>query len=173
MQAAASVQFNSTHFNTDCLHNENLFYWTTSNISRASEDIDMQNPLGVMRAIRNNLTNGLWLQHLMHLDFDAWTTSDSQGETLGIFHALSGSINVISDLPHKHNRTMIKKMMLPCGTLIKADRPLTLCEDSLFFNPLEEKKNIKPLPSKEIMELLRPLIYVERGNYMALFLQKM
>lgn len=148
MQAAASIQFNSTHFNTDCLRNENLFYWTTSGIARAADDIDIQNPDGVSRAIRNNLTNSLWLQHLMHPDFDAWMTNTPQSESMAIFHALSGSINVISDPPGEHNKQLIRKIALPCGTVLKADRPLTLCEDSVFFDPIEEKKVYKAFTFK-------------------------
>lgn len=148
MQAAASIQFNSTHFNTDCLHNENLFYWTTSSIARAAADTAIHNPEGVMRAIRNNLTNSLWLQHLMHPDFDAWMTNTPQSEPMAIFHALSGSINVISDPPGEHNKQLIRKIALPCGTVLKADRPLSLCEDSIFCDPLTEKKIYKAFTFK-------------------------
>lgn len=148
MQAAASIQFNSAHFNTECLRNENLFYWGNSRFARAAEDIDVSNSVGVMRAIRNNLTNSLWLQHLMQPDFDAWLTYTDQSETLAIFHALSGSINVIGDPAGEHNKTLINKFMLPCGHLLKADYPLTLCHDSIFCNPLEEKRIYKAFTFK-------------------------
>lgn len=139
MQAAASIQFNSAHFNTECLRNENLFYWGNSRIARAAEDIEASDPSGVKRAIRNNLTNSLWLQHLMQPDFDAWLTYTPQSEVLAIFHALSGSINVIGDPAGEHNKALINKFVLPCGHLLKADKPLTVCQDSIFCNPLEEK----------------------------------
>lgn len=148
MQAAASIQFNSAHFNTECLRNENLFYWGNSRIARAAEDIDVINPVGMMRAIRNNLTNSLWLQHLMQPDFDAWLTNMPQNETLAIFHALSGSINVIGDPAGDHNIGLIQKFLMLNGRLLKADRPLTLCEDSIFCNPLEEKKVYKAFTFK-------------------------
>lgn len=148
MQAAASIQFNSAHFNTECLRNENLFYWGNSRIARAAEDIDVFNPLGMMRAIRNNLTNSLWLQHLMQPDFDAWLTNTPQSETLAIFHALSGSINVIGDRAGEHNKSLINKFVMLNGRLLKADRPLTLCEDSIFCNPLEEKRIYKAFTFK-------------------------
>ena len=148
MQAAASVQFNGAHFNTECLRNENLFYWGNSRIARTAEDIDLRNPGGVARAIRNNLTNSLWLQHLMEPDFDAWLTCTDQSETLAVFHALSGSINVIGDPVGEHNKTLIDRFVLPCGQLIKADRPLTLCNDSIFIDPLVEKKIFKAFTTK-------------------------
>ena len=104
MQASASLHLIYPHFNTDCMMNENLFFWTTSNCARVSENIDLENPLGAMRAIRNGLTNALWMQHIVHPDFDAWTTLHSQSEMLAIFHALSGCDQMsIGDL----RRTMI------------------------------------------------------------------
>jgi len=148
MQAAASIQFNSAHFNTECLRNENLFYWGNSRIARTAEDIDVTHPDGVNRAIRNNLTNSLWLQHLMQPDFDAWLTCAEHSETLAIFHALSGSINVIGDIAGEHNKTLINKFVLPCGYLLKADKPLTLCQESVFCNPLEERRIYKAFTFK-------------------------
>jgi Raffinose synthase or seed imbibition protein Sip1 len=148
MQAAASIQFNSAHFNTECLRNENLFYWGNSRIARAADDIDISNPVGMMRAIRNNLTNSLWLQHLMQPDFDTWVTNTVQSETLAIFHALSGTINVVGDPPNQHDKNLIRKIVLPGDRILKADRPLNLCEDSIFFNPLEEKKVYKAFTFK-------------------------
>lgn len=139
MQAAASVQFNSAHFNTECLHNENLFYWGTSRLARTAEDIDILNPVGMMRAIRNNLSNTLWMQYLMQPDFDAWLTQTDQSETLAIFHALSGSINVIGDLPGAHNHALLDRFVLPNGSVLRTDKPLTLSASSVFINPLEEK----------------------------------
>lgn len=148
MQAAASIQFNSAHFNTECLRNENLFYWGNSRFARAAEDIDVSNREGVTRAICNNLTNSLWLQHLMQPDFDAWLTYTDQSEALAILHALSGSINVIGDPAGEHNKMLMNKFVLPCGHLLKADHPLTLCVDSVFCNPLEEKRIYKAFTFK-------------------------
>lgn len=148
IQASASIHFTCAHFNTDSLRNENLFYWGNSRMVRAADDIDIDNPMGVLRAIRNNLTNSLWLQYLMQLDFDAWTTTSEQSETLAIFHALSGTINVIGDATGEHHTALVKKMVLPGGYIFKSDRPLTLCEDSIFIDPLEEKKVYKAFTTK-------------------------
>lgn len=148
LQAAASIQFNSAHFNTECLHNENLFYWGNSRLARSADDIDASGSVGMMKAISHNLANSLWLQHLMQPDFDAWLTNTEQSETMAIFHALSGTINVIGDVAGTHNKDLISKFLLPCGHLLKADRVLTLCADSVFCNPLEQKKIYKAFTYK-------------------------
>lgn len=161
MQAAASIHFNSAHFNTDCLRNENLFYWTTSGIARIAHDIDLTNPNGVMRTIRNNLLASLWMQYIMQPDFDVWTGIGMNGESLAVLHALSGSINVVSDLDGDHHRTYIKRMVLPCGIVLKADQPLTLCQDSVFIDPIEEKQVYKAFTMKGECGILAAFNLVE------------
>lgn|GEM_PF-3006841 len=148
IQGSASIQFNSAHFNTDCLLDENLFYWTTSNIARVAEDIDLESPTNLFRTIRNMLVNSLWMQHLMLPDFDAWSTTNENSEILAVLHALSGSINVISDIAGDHNHHLIKKMVLPCGKILRSDLPLTLCQDSIFSDPIKNKKIYKAFTKK-------------------------
>jgi len=138
IQAAASIQFDTPPFNTECLRNENLFYWTTSRLASACDNLDTQDLIGSKSAIRNLLVNSLWLQHLMKPDFNAWTTNLEQSTQLGMMHALSSSINVISDPPGKHDQKLLKKVVLPSGRILKSDRPLTLCEECVFQDPLKD-----------------------------------
>lgn len=147
IQAASSVQFDSFPFNADCLGNGNIFYWANSRVASAADRLDEQNPLGVMRSIRNNLSNSLWLQHLMQPDFDAWITDTPHKEMLAVFHALSGTLNCIADF-QQHDKHLLKKMLLPSGKLILADRILTLTPESVFYNPLEAKKIYKAFTCK-------------------------
>jgi hypothetical protein len=161
IQASASIQFNSAIFNTDCILNENLYYWTTSTIARVAEDMDLTNSANLMCTIRNNLVNSLWVQHLMLPDFDAWTTTDKNSEILSILHALSGSVNVISDPEGEHNDNLIKKMVLPCGKILKADLPLRLCNESVFCNPVIEKKIYKAFTFKGEVGIIAAFNLVE------------
>lgn len=140
LQAASSIQFNIPHFNADCLRNENLFYWSGSLIARAGRNLDLTDPHNVYRALRNHLTNSLWLSQLMHPDFDTWATEAATGETLAVFHSLAGSMNAVSDRPYQQQIPLLKKMVLPSGKLLLADQPLTLCKRSIFIDPFEERE---------------------------------
>lgn len=148
LQGAAGIHFNIGHLNTDCLHSENLLYWTTSAIARAAEDIDTTNPVGIARSIRNNLSNALWLHSLMLPDFDAWCTNGDPHDLLATFHALSGSLLTVGDAPGTTLKATLEKMVLPSGKVMSADAPLTLCRDSIFSNPLEEKQVYKAFTHK-------------------------
>ena len=143
IQAAGSIHFNTPHFNTDCLRNENLFYWGSARIARAAGKTRSLNPMAGMRAVRNNLINALWLQHVMQPDFDSWETGCPHKETLAVLHALSGTLNILRDPPGEHDKQLIRKMALPSGQLLLSDTTLSLCPDSIFNNPAESKKIYK------------------------------
>ena len=139
MQAAASLHFDYTYFNAECLRSENLIHWSNSQLARASVGQEGGSTLSIKKGILENLMNGIWLQTLMWPDFDAWKTKGILSETLAIYHALSGSINVISDPPGDHDSSKLKKIALPSGELLKTDAPLLVCPEVIFKNPLKEK----------------------------------
>lgn len=148
IQAAGSLYFDSSSLNTDCLRPENLLSWATSSVARTSPMADIQNPIQAKASIRNGLTTSLWLQHLMHPVFDSWATTMPLSETFATLQTLSGSLNMISDPPGRHDWKLIRKMVLPDGTLLQPDSPLTPCKEVLFIDPLEEKQVYKAFTRK-------------------------
>lgn len=148
IQAAGSIHFDSSSLNTDCLRPENLLSWAISSVARTSPMADIQNPIQAKVGIRNGLTTSLWLQHLMHPVFDSWATTMPLSETFATLQTLSGSLNMISDPPGRHDWKLIRKMVLPDGTLLQPDSPLTPCREVLFIDPLEEKQVYKAFTMK-------------------------
>lgn len=140
IQGACSVQFDSLHFNAECLGNGNIFYWANSRIASISESA-IPNQI-----IRDNLSGGLWLQYLMQPDFNSWSLEKCK--KLAIFHALSGSLNVVRGDVNLQNLPLLKKMLLPSGKLLLADKILTLCSDSAFFDPLTTNQICKAFTVK-------------------------
>lgn len=140
MQAAASIQFNNAHFNSECLRNENIFYWTTSRIARCADARDQDDLRSTSRQIRDNLSHSSWLQHLMHADFSPWSTQESCAETMAMFHACSGSLTAIDDVEGGHDWNLLRRLCLPSGKILRADLPITLTDQSLFRDPLNSGK---------------------------------
>lgn len=154
VQAASSLHFEAPHLNSECVKGANIFYWTTSRIAVTADDLDAQTPTGTKKAIRNLLTNACWLQHLMHTDFNSWTTHFPSSDLLAILHSVSGSINMISDPPGKTQIDLLKKSVLPSGRLIQSDFPLTICSSSFFKNPLTTHELFRAFSFKEETGLL-------------------
>lgn len=154
IQAASSVQFDSFPFNSECLNNGNIFYWANSRVAAVAGRMVEQNPLGAVHVIRNSLTTALWMGSLMQPDFGSWTTVSQHQDLLSTFYALSGSLTMINDCAGLHDASLLKRMFLPSGKLLIADKVLTLCEDSVFFNPLETKKVYKAFTRKGSCGLL-------------------
>lgn len=142
IQAASAIQFNNVISNSECLSNECLFNWPTARLGHTSHDPD------TMRAIRNHLVNGFWLQQLVNLDFDDWHTSGKDAETLAIFHALSGTPHRLGDKPNGHDALLIQRIVLPSGHILRPDTTLTLCSASIFTDPITEKTIYKAYTTK-------------------------
>lgn len=139
LQAAASVNFNSAHLNSDCLRNENIFYWTSSRIARCDDEPEKPSA----QRIRDNLSQSLWLQHLMYPDMGTWSSQSREAERYAILHALADTVCSLCDEPGTHGKCLISRVALPSGKLLRADSPLTICDDCLFVNPLEQKRVYK------------------------------
>lgn len=114
IQGAASLHFHTAQINTECLSGENLFYW---NLSRIAE---------------TTLTHTFWFRYLMQPNFGSLAI---ENRVSAILQALSGSSLLIKELKDPQ---LLKKMLLSSGVVLKADEPLTLCEDSIFTNPLQD-----------------------------------
>lgn len=142
IQAASAIQFNNVISNSECLSNRCIFNWPTARLGHTSHDPD------TMRAIRNHLVNGLWLQHLVNLDFDDWHTSGKDAETLALFHALSGTPHRLGDKPNGHDALLIRRIVLPSGYILRPDKALTLCSESIFVDPIKDKTIYKAFTSK-------------------------
>jgi len=136
LQAASSIHFNNAHLNAECLRNENLFYWSTSRIARAGRNLHPNSRQEVYRALRDHLCNSFWLHHLMQPDFDTWASSSPYFETMAIFHSLATSMNAISDRAGEQRLPLLRKLLLPSGKMLAADRPLVLTPRSLLQDPL-------------------------------------
>lgn len=163
-QASASIQFNSALFNTDCVRGENIYHFATSSIARVANEMDGEDELSMMRTIRNSLVNAFWMQHLMLPDFATFQTKHKNSETLAILHALSGSVNMISDQPGGHDKHLIRKMVLPSGINLRADKPLTLCQESLFVDPLKTKTLYKAFTYKQGVGVLAAFNLLEENH---------
>jgi hypothetical protein len=143
IQAAASIHFDNAHINQQCLRNENLFYWNSARLVQPAEPINYKSTHGCTRYIRQHLSNSLWTQHLMQNQVDIWISNHEHTETLGIFHALSGAPSILADTMTHVNKPVLKRFVLPSGKLLNADHSLTLCSESLFCNPEQEKSVYK------------------------------
>ncbi|MDP1835584.1 MAG: Sip1-related alpha-galactosidase [Chlamydiales bacterium] len=154
MQGAANIHFNTAPLNSECLGCKNLFYWPTSHISRAADDVDLAHFSGVLRTIRNNLSNAVWLGQMMQPDFDIWRTDAEGHEMLATFHALSGTLLQIGDYSGSIHSALLKKIVLPSGKVLTSDHLLKLCPDSVFVNPLDEKQAYKAYTTKQNMGVI-------------------
>ena len=141
IQAASAIHFNAPHLNSD--FPTAPFYWTSSRIARSGPRLDLANPTETKKAVRDHLATGTWLRHIMQSDIDALITTGEEAETAAIFHALSGTFQTLGDAPGCVDCDLLSKIALPSGRILRPNAPLTLTSDSLFVDPVHEKKPYK------------------------------
>lgn len=139
-QAAASIHFNAVSFNTDCLRNENLFYWTTSSVARVTPNDTPRTKQERAKRIRDGLLNSLWLQHLMLPEFAGWPSGIAIKDAFAVCLGCSGPIQTIGHGTTSKDLKVLRYAVLPSGKTLKAEKPLTLASESVFCDPLEEDK---------------------------------
>lgn len=136
--AASGIFFGGAVLTGEGLNPEGLVHWKKGMLARSSEDLDLNNPVGPMRAIRNGLINGVWMQHFMRPVSEGWCSLGPANETLAIYHALSGSPSILGDPPHQHDIGLLNRVVLPNGKMAYPDRPLRPYCDDLFEDPIDE-----------------------------------
>ncbi|MCH1429229.1 MAG: hypothetical protein GWP59_07240 [Chlamydiales bacterium] len=132
IQAASAIQFNSTHFVIDGLRNENLFYWGISKVAKTAASYKAKKKDNLKDLISYHLKQCLWLRHLAFPYFGAVNIEAEAVETLAIFFALSGSMLTLSRAPEKRWLKYLKKMVLPSGKILTADKVLQPVGKSVF-----------------------------------------
>jgi hypothetical protein len=147
IQAAASIQFNTVHFNSESLIKENLFYWITSRITQFDSG-SYSGKASTPKVIRNSLINSVWLGHLMQPEGNLWAEESRYQEMQAIYLALSSAFINLDNSSLPQVKKWVDKMLLPSGRKLNADSPLKPCEKGLFTDPLQGDLALKAYTQK-------------------------
>ncbi len=137
IQAASSLQFNQPHMNSGCLQPENFFYWPTSQLARGCDAHTDKESFSYGKVLRDSLQVSSWLKNLMVPDFGVWTTKAPWSHLLATFHALSGGVYALGDLPGAIDSCLLQKILTPAGKRIIPKSNLMLSAKSRFIDPLQ------------------------------------
>lgn len=118
--------------NCMCHSTENLYRYKTTAIARASEDFFPDKPESHSVHLVNVAYNSLFLGEICLPDWDMF---HSQHES-AVLHAAARSIGgcpiYVSDVPGEHDTELLKKLVLPDGSILRGSMPGRPTRDSLF-----------------------------------------
>ncbi|KAK4404152.1 putative galactinol--sucrose galactosyltransferase 6 [Sesamum angolense] len=120
-------------------HNlESLYCSKQTAIVRASDDFFPRNPVSHTIHIAAVAYNSLFLGEFMLPDWDMFHSLHPAANYHGSARAISGGPIYVSDEPGKHDFDILRKLVLPDGSILRARLPGRPTKDCLFFDPARD-----------------------------------
>ncbi|KAL9249040.1 putative galactinol--sucrose galactosyltransferase 6 [Drosera capensis] len=120
-------------------HNTDALYCSKQTaIVRGSDDFYPRDPISHTIHIACVAYNSVFLGEFMQPDWDMFHSQHPAGEYHGSARAISGGPLYVSDAPGKHNFELLKKLVLPDGSILRARLPGRPTRDCLFNDPARD-----------------------------------
>ncbi|KAG2609744.1 probable galactinol--sucrose galactosyltransferase 6 [Panicum virgatum] len=120
-------------------HNTDALYCSKQTaVVRASDDFFPRDPVSHTIHIAAVAYNSVFLGEFMLPDWDMFHSLHLAGEYHGSARAISGGPVYVSDAPGKHDFELLKKIVLPDGSVLRARLPGRPTKDCLFTDPARD-----------------------------------
>ncbi|KAL6858889.1 hypothetical protein ACP4OV_017891 [Aristida adscensionis] len=124
-------------------HNtDNLYSSKRSAVVRASDDFWPRDPASHTIHIASVAYNTVFLGEFMQPDWDMFHSVHPMAEYHGAARAVGGCAIYVSDKPGNHDFNLLKKLVLPDGSILRAKLPGRPTRDCLFSDPARDGKSI-------------------------------
>ncbi|KAL2659758.1 hypothetical protein AAZV13_03G103600 [Glycine max] len=129
-----------------CHNTDGLYSAKQTAIVRASDDFYPRDPASHTIHISSVAYNSLFLGEFMQPDWDMFHVSGSSLHPAADYHAAARAIGgcpiYVSDKPGNHNFDLLKKLVLPDGSVLRAQLPGRPTRDSLFVDPARDRTSL-------------------------------
>ncbi|CAL5026831.1 unnamed protein product [Urochloa decumbens] len=124
-------------------HNsDSIFSALKSAVARASEDFMPRKPTLQTLHIASVAFNSILLGEIFIPDWDMFHSKHESAEFHGAARALSGGGVYVSDKPGVHDFSVLKKLVLPDGSILRARHAGRPTRDCLFNDPVMDGKSL-------------------------------
>ncbi|KAG1327927.1 putative galactinol--sucrose galactosyltransferase 6 [Cocos nucifera] len=120
-------------------HNTDALYCSKQTaVVRASDDFYPRDPVSHTIHIASVAYNSVFLGEFMLPDWDMFHSLHPAAEYHASARAISGGPIYVSDAPGKHNFELLRKLVLPDGSILRARLPGRPTRDCLFSDPARD-----------------------------------
>ncbi|GLU09644.1 hypothetical protein SLE2022_264930 [Rubroshorea leprosula] len=120
-------------------HNTDALYCSKQTaVVRASDDFYPRDPVSHTIHIASVAYNSVFIGEFMQPDWDMFHSLHPAAEYHGSARAISGGPVYVSDAPGRHNFDLLKKLVLPDGSILRARLPGRPTRDCLFTDPARD-----------------------------------
>uniref|UniRef100_A0A7S1SIE2 Alpha-galactosidase n=1 Tax=Tetraselmis chuii TaxID=63592 RepID=A0A7S1SIE2_9CHLO len=137
LEESVAEHFPGNHLiNCMCHSTENFYRYKWSAIARACDDFYPRDPASHTSHIGNAAYNSLFLGVLVHPDWDMFQSKHPAAQLHAVARAASGSAVYVSDKPGEHDFALLRRLVLPDGTVLRPLLPGLPTADILFNDPM-------------------------------------
>ncbi|KAJ6417555.1 hypothetical protein OIU84_003307 [Salix udensis] len=124
-------------------HNtDGLYSAKRSAVIRASDDFWPRDPASHTIHVASVAYNTIFLGEFMQPDWDMFHSLHPMAEYHGAARAVGGCAIYVSDKPGQHDFNLLKKLVLPDGSILRAKLPGRPTRDCLFSDPARDGKSL-------------------------------
>ncbi|XP_012438963.1 probable galactinol--sucrose galactosyltransferase 2 [Gossypium raimondii] len=143
LEQSTSRNFKDNNLICCMSHNSDSIYsWKTSAVARASEDFMPREPTFQTLHIASVAFNSLLLGEIVVPDWDMFHSKHDTAEFHGIARAIGGCAVYVSDKPGNHDFEILRKLVLPDGSVLRAKHAGRPTRDCLFRDPVMDGKSL-------------------------------
>jgi hypothetical protein len=118
--------------NCMCHSTETLYRYKTTAVARASDDFYPARPESHSVHLVNVAYNSLFLGEICLPDWDMFHSKHASAELHAAARAIGGCPVYVSDVPGKHNVPLLRKLVLPDGSVLRAKKAGRPTRDCIF-----------------------------------------
>lgn len=119
-----------------------LYFSKQTAVVRASDDFYPRDPLSHVIHIASVSYNSIFLGEFMQPDWDMFHSLHPAAEYHAAARAIGGCPIYVSDKPGEHNFELLRKLVLPDGSILRALLPGRPTWDCLFVDPNRDGKSL-------------------------------
>ncbi|KAK6149463.1 hypothetical protein DH2020_016988 [Rehmannia glutinosa] len=141
LEASISRNFKNNGIISCMSHSTDALYCAKkAAVIRASDDFFPRDPASHTIHIASVAYNSIFLGEFMQPDWDMFHSLHPMAEYHGAARAIGGCAIYVSDKPGNHDFDVLKKLVLPDGSTLRAKLPGRPTRDCLFSDPTRDGK---------------------------------
>ncbi|KAL3643293.1 flavodoxin-like fold protein [Castilleja foliolosa] len=143
LEASISRNFRDNGIISCMSHNtDGLYSAKKTAVIRASDDFWPRDPASHTIHIASVAYNTVFLGEFMQPDWDMFHSVHEMAEYHAAARAVGGCAIYVSDKPGQHDFNLLKKLVLPDGSILRAKLPGRPTRDCLFSDPARDGKTL-------------------------------
>lgn len=143
LEASAQDNFHGNLINCMSCSNDMLYNALNSSITRTSTDFLPDLPFSHGLHLYTNAQVAVWFGEFIYPDWDMFQSAHPTGAFHAAARAVSGSPIYVSDSPESHDFDLLRKLVLPDGSLLRPRGTGRPTRDCLFHDPCNENILLK------------------------------